>query len=382
VREWYSSQLAGLYKDGMSFWWNDEGETDYFTFHYWNVAQLKALRMTSDNGRFYSLNRAWSPGMARLGATVWTGDVVPTWEWLAKTPGMMLNWVIAGAPYVGCDIGGFTGETNAALLTRWVELGVFMPTMRVHSTLAAKPHWPWLWGDQAAAAIKLALELRYRLIPYHYSLAHALHRDNSQWIRPLVMDWPGDQGSWTVTKSWMDGQILVAPVTRQDSKTEIYIPPGLWYPLAASTMTRGDGRPITGGVHLDGNYASLNHIPAFVQAGAVIPLAPVVQTTADLPGGPLEVQVYAGASGSFVLVEDDGETTDYERGRFRGIRFEWNDELKELSWSMDGFILAPGSHAFREVFATVVDSNGVRHSDVYPLGVTGSIEMSDNQRWI
>mmetsp|Transcript_136081 Transcript_136081/g.339375 ORF Transcript_136081/g.339375 Transcript_136081/m.339375 type:complete len:769 (-) Transcript_136081:88-2394(-) len=375
VRNWYSKHLAHFVEDGVDFWWNDEGETDFFTFHFWNVAQIDALRSKSKKRRFYSLNRAWTPGMARLGATVWTGDINPTWEDLGATPGMMLNWVLAGAPYVACDIGGFTGDTNSALLTRWMQVGTFMPTMRVHSTFTAKPHWPWLWGKAAASAMRAALELRYRLVPYHYSLAHALFRQRKAWIRPLAMEFPDDVDSSHIATEWMDGDILVAPVMREDSRKQIYLPPGVWYPLAASDACRQAGRQsIQGPQHIDAE-AKFEELPAFVRAGTVLPLAPVVQSTEELPGGPLEVQIYAGADGYFDFVEDDGETTSYEAGHTRTIHFRWQDSARRLTWQLEGYVLAPTKHAFTHVKATVIDNSGDHQSETWPIGIVGSIDL-------
>jgi len=372
VRKWYSEQLAGLVEDGVSFWWNDEGETNYFTYHWWNVAELDALRSKDPNRRFYSLNRGWTPGMARMGAAAWTGDVDSTWEDLKSTPGMMLNWVLGGAPYVAADIGGFLGNTSSVHLTRWIQIGVFMPIMRVHSVIDAIPHFPWLWGDDAAAAIRKALELRYRLIPYHYSLAHAQYKTQNLWIRPLVMEFPDDPLVADITTQWMDGDILVAPIVEENNLRDIYLPQGQWYllaPDATATLLLGGGRRL-------GKDGSLDEMPAFVRPGTVLPLAPVVQHTDALPGGPLEVQVYAGKDGSFVLVEDDGETLGYTAGQTRNTHLKWDEASKTLSWTVDGAKHAAGKHAFTEVTLTVFDESGIyRSSNSKTLGSQGSIAM-------
>jgi len=385
--------LEPLVDDGVDFWVNDEGEADYFMFHWWNVAEALALPFTEGGQRFYSLNRAWTPGMARLGATVWTGEIDATWEDLMSTPGMMLNWVLAGAPYVACDIGGFKRDTTAELLTRWMQVGIFMPTMRVHSGLQAVPHWPWLWGDEASGAMRQALELRYRLIPYHYSLAHTMFTSLFLWMRPLVMEFPDDPVAADITTEWMDGAILVAPILHQHSRRQIYLPAGTWYPLGASKITRtpvscercrrtileapgrqGNALEIVHGPAHMGGEAAFDEVPAFVRAGTVLPLAPVVQHTGALPGGALEVQVYAGADGSFDLFEDDGETTKYQSGHLRITRFHWDDATGTLSWRLTGSVLAPGQIAFRELFVSLFDEAGaVRRSATEPLGMQGSI---------
>jgi len=367
VRKWYGERELSHLTAGVDFWWNDEGETDYYTYYWWNVAQLEALRRRSPSKRFYTLNRAFTPGMARLGATVWTGDINATWNHLSLTPGMMLNWGLGGAPYVGCDIGGFSGETEAALLTRWYQMGAFMPTMRVHSKLDATPHWPWLFGATYAATMRKALELRYALLPYHYSLAHKLFVEGVLWIQPLVMLFPNDTTAAEITSEWMDGEILVAPILRQDSQKQVYLPEGLWYDRGTFMVTRGPANIV--------GEAALDDVPTYVRPGTVIPLAPGVQYSDALPGGPLQVEVYAGTNGVFELIEDDGETTAYEEGNVRTTRLTWEDSSRTLSWVSQG--TSPGPHAFAEVFGVMFDSVAAREerSSVVPLGTAGVIRF-------
>lgn len=365
ARAWYSAQLLPLINAGVECWWNDEGEADYFTYHWWNVAESDALLRSNamdPRKRFFSMNRAFTPGLARLGAIAWTGDVEASWEDLRRTPGMMLNWGLAGAPYVGCDIGGFMGDSEPELLTRWMQVGIFLPIMRIHSSFRASPHWPWKFGEETAVAIKAALELRYRLIPYHYSLAHAIFARTALWMRPLAMDFPAevDATAAGLTTQWMDGRLLVAPVLWEDSHKQVYLPNGMWYEFNSS-------RTIEGPVHLGGR-ALLSEIPVFVPPGTLLPLAPVVQSTDALPGGLLEMQIYRGADGSFELVEDDGETVAYEVGRVRTTSFRWYDAAGTLSWRARGALVEPGGRAFTQLRVTVFDSEGQGHLRTQHLG--------------
>jgi len=350
VRHWYARQLLHLLNAGVHFWFNDEGETDFFTYHYWNVAQSEALRSSSETSkefkkRFFSLNRAFTPGLARLGATVWTGDLYPSWEDLQRSPGVMLNWALAGAPYVGCDIGGFAGDTEAGLLTRWMQAGAFMPLMMVHSWLRARPHWPWLFGDEASSAMRAALDLRYRLVPYHYSLAHQMFQKRKLWMRPLIMEFPEDSTAAALTTQWMDGAIMVAPVLRKDSRKQVYLPEGTWYAFNSS-------RTISGPIHLGGS-ATMDEIPAYVRPGTIVTMSPVMQSVDELPGGPLELHVYSGADGSFELVEDDGDTVAYESTRVRTTTFRWYDSAGTLSWRARGSTEDPGRTDFKELVVTI-----------------------------
>jgi len=297
-----------------------------------------------------------------------SGDINPTWDDLASTPSMVINWGLAGAPYVACDIGGFTGQTTAPLLTRWMQLGSFMPTMRVHSTKSATPHFPWLWGEPYASLMRAALELRYALLPMHYSLAHAMASPTAPalWMRPLAAAYPDDADAAAVATQWFDGPLLVAPVLTQDSQRSVYLPAGTWYHFNSTAIELG---PTT----LTGD-APLGEVPVFAPAGAVVPLAPAVQYSDALPGGALEVQVYGGADGRFALVEDDGETTAYATaaGATRTTTFTWKEAARTLSWSVDGE--ASSAQMFTQVRLTLLSDSGKRvESEAKALGSGGSI---------
>jgi len=328
VQSWYSQHQAPFLNNGVSFWWNDEGETSYFTFLWWCITQVQTLHEKDATKRYYSLNRNFAPGMARLGAAVWTGDSGPEWWVLAAQPGFMLNWALAGLPYVGSDIGGFTANTSPELLTRWYQLGVFMPVMRVHSTKDATPHWPWLFGEEASDAMKSALELRYRLIPYHYSWAHAMFLNRRLWMRPMVVAYPDDAEMAGMTNQWMDGELLVAPILSETSEKRVHLPSGSWFPLEGGT-------PLVGPTLVRG-AARLDEIPVFAPAGSIIVLAPLVQYTDALPGGPLEVRIFRGKDATFELFEDDGESLAYLSGGLRSTVFRWSESRSELSWTAQG----------------------------------------------
>lgn len=296
--------------------------------------------------------------MARLGATTWTGDINPSWDDLKATPGMVLNWGLGGAPYVGCDIGGFTGQSEPQLLTRWMQLGTFMPLMRVHSTKSATPHFPWLWGEPYASIMRVALELRYQMLPYHYSLAHRMHKTGMLWMRPMVAEFPGDDTAAPLTSQWMDGDLLVAPVLAQDNTQNTYLPQGTWYQFNSSQTVSG---PTT-----INSTAQLDEVPVYARAGTV------VQFSNALPGGPLQVQVYAGADGQFVLVEDDGNSTAYQTGAVHTTTLTWDDAKRCLSWEATGQAVPNG---FEEIYVSLFDAKGAAQSKVKTIGQSGSIQM-------
>ena len=328
-REWYVQQSANLLQDGVAGWWNDEGEATYTTYFYWMSAEREALNRYRPNERLWTLNRAFSPGDQRLGAAVWTGDIVSSWEVLAGTPANLLNWSLAGMPYETCDIGGFFGSPSPELMCRWLAAGVFFPIMRTHSEVHYQPHLPWLYGDDALAAIRKLIALRYRLIPYYYSLAHETFATGLPLMRPLVMEFPNDSKVADLSDEWLMGDsLLAAPVLQPGGKRSVYLPTGDWYVFGTNQVVRG-GCTIR-------VAAGLDEIPVYVRAGSILPLGPVVQNTSELAGKPLELQVYPGKDTTFTLVEDDGVNEDYLKGKTRRTTFRWDDAKKRLSWKQGG----------------------------------------------
>jgi alpha-glucosidase len=372
VDSWYGKQEMQYLQDGVEFLWNDEGETTWYTYHWWNYAETLTLKAFKPNKRFFTINRAFTPGMQRMGATTWTGDVAPSWDDLSTTPGVMLNWGLAGNPIVTCDTGGFSGETNALLLARWYQLSVFMPVMRVHSVINTVPHFPFLWGDEAGTSMRKSLELRYRMIPTHYSFSHEMYRTGIPSMRTLLMEYPQDTAVAELTSEWLLGDsILVAPVMSPDNTTKLYLPAGIWYDF---NLTQPDNRH-QGPTTITLSSISLNHIPIYVKEGGVVALAPLVQYTDALPGnGELELQIYAGADGQFKLVEDDGETIAYmsstNQAAVRTTAFTWDDANRKLSWSVAGTY---SDRIYTSVVAKLFTLGAVSEHPPARIGQTGAI---------
>ena len=188
ARYWWWSHHVPLVQAGVDGWWNDEAEQSFDEFFLMSQTQWEGWRAMSPK-RSWSLNRAFAPGIQRFGAATWTGDINSDWETLANQPGTLLNWSLAGMPYVGQDIGGFQSTPSPELYARWMEEGVFVPVMRAHGTFDS-PRWPWAFGDDVLAATKKAIELRYRLIPYFYTFAAQTASTGVPLMRPLVLEFP------------------------------------------------------------------------------------------------------------------------------------------------------------------------------------------------
>ena len=226
-------------------------------------------------------------------------------------------------PYVSNDTGGFQGTPTPELYTRWIEEAVFIPIMRAHGTHNS-PRWPWAFGDDGLAAMTKAIDLRYRLIPYLYTLAEVTYRSGLPPMRPLFLEFPHDQSTWSMNDEWMLGdRVLAAPVLLKGGERKVYLPAGDWFDGNTS-------KAVHGAQTLDLTPVPLDVIPFYVRAGTILPLGPVLQSTAE-PEDPLEVRVYPGGNATFSLYEDDGDTYGYETGKFAHIPMQWDDRQRILT---------------------------------------------------
>jgi alpha-glucosidase len=361
VRHWYAQQMEPLLKAGIAGWWDDEGEGTFTNYIYWNQAEREAAAAVRPGERFWSLNRAFAPGLDRLGAAAWTGDIASTWAALAATPASLLNWSLAGMPYGACDIGGFKGQDSAELLVRWMQAGVFFPVMRAHSTFSVAPRFPWLYGPEAEGAIRGALDLRYRLFPYLYALAHECARTGLPPMRPMTMEFPRDRRLRDRTDEWMLGaSLLAAPILAPGGERQVVLPRGRWLRFDTAEAEEG-GRTVP-------VKAALDEIPLYVRAGTLLPLSPITQTTQALPGGPLELQVYPGGDAEAEIVEDDGATMAYADGNLRRTAFHWDESIRRLTWRQSGPYA--GADIYRSLRIKVFGAGAPAEAEV-PLGPEG-----------
>lgn len=352
AKQWYANRNQHYVDEGMSFWWNDEGEVYYFQYHDWNIAEQMEFNKADPDKRFFSLNRVYTPGLQRLGAAVWTGDIPVSWEALQQQPGYMHNYNLAGNVYTACDTGGFASgaNTSSELLARWYWSSAFFTLMRVHSScttnghdcytddgsLPTKPHFPFLYGKAAGDAMRQALELRYKMIPMFYSLGHEAYATGAPITRPLMMEFGHDQKAVNIEDQWLVGNgLMTAPVLSEGGKRSVYFPQLAkgehWFEMGSSKRLKGNQKKKF--------TVPLDETLVFCRSGTLVPLGPVVQHTGELPGprAILEMQVYPGRDGSFTLVEDDGESRGYEKGHgVRSTLFKWNDQTGTLSWTVQG----------------------------------------------
>jgi alpha-D-xyloside xylohydrolase len=357
ARDVYWEDLAGkLFSQGWDAFWLDSAEPEEYWPH-WGDAILRDKQLaigsgarytnifplmhtngiqehwkaTTDQKRVFLLTRSAFVGQQRVGATVWSGDVYSTYWGLSHQVAAGLNFALSGYPYWTTDIGGYwqpqdrppNDHEYQELYTRWFEFGVFCPIFRTHGHRAHNELWTY---DKVEPILLNYDKLRYRLMPYIYSLAWRVTDLDYTIQRPLVMDWRTDPKTWNIGDQFMFGPaVLVSPVLKQDATHRtVYLPESpLWYDFWTGASTKG-GREVEA-------EASLDRIPLFVRAGSIVPLGPEIEYADQKPAGPIELRIFRGANGKFDLYEDEGDTYNYEKGAHALIPLRWSETDKTLT---------------------------------------------------
>ena len=286
-------------------------------------------RATTDKQRVFILTRSAFLGQQRNGAVSWSGDIAPTFDSLRRQIPAGLNYSMSGLPYWTTDIGGFLGGDPSdpayqEIYVRWFEYGTFCPIFRTHGARPANELWSY--GPRAQQILTSYDNLRYRLLPYIYSIAWKVSSEGYTPMRALVMDFRTDRKALDIADEFMYGPaLLVSPVTQAGATSRsVYLPAGsIWYDFWTGTRAQG-GQYITA-------QAPLETMPLYVRAGSIIPMGPELQYANEKPADPIELRIYPGADGQFTLYEDDGETYDYEKGAHATIAFTWTDSTNTLS---------------------------------------------------
>ena len=304
--------------DAVQHDWEGDGRTHVGGGH--NVYGMQMARATRDgvtqarpDRRPFVLTRAAYAGAHRYTAS-WTGDNAATWDHLRLSISMVLNSGLSGMPITGPDIGGFAGEPDAELFVRWMQLGSMLPYFRVHTMTGTAPQEPWSYGKRAEAIVRRALERRYRLLPYLYSVVGQCAQDGQPIVRPLFMADQTDDHLRTIDDAFMVGDaLLVAPVLEPGATSrEVYLPRGVWYEFDTGKLIDG-ARTVT-------VPAPLQRMPLYARAGKVLPLWPVQQYVGEQAITELTLRVFAG-SAETTLYEDAGEGLAYEQGEYRWSYF-------------------------------------------------------------
>lgn len=377
ARKYYWDLMNGaLFKIGVDAWWLDttepetEGlETNLLVTHgvalgngarYANEFPLltttgvyEGQRAASEQKRVFILSRSGYAGVQRNAVALWSGDVDPNWETFRRQIPAGLNLSVSGIPYWTTDIGGFVSANPddsryRELYIRWFQFGAFCPVFRAHGTRTTNQNEIWSYGPDAQKILTAYDQLRYRLMPYIYSVAWQVTNQGYTFMRPLVMDFPSDTRAQNIGDQFLFGpSILVNPVTEPGATSRhLYLPGALWYDFWTGATTQGQ-RTID-------SPANLERLPLYVRAGSIVPLGPDLQYATEKPADPIELRVYRGADGQFTLYEDENDGYNYEKGAHVTIPIAWDDTSQTLTIG-DRTGTFPGmleSRKFQIVFVT------------------------------
>jgi alpha-D-xyloside xylohydrolase len=293
-------------------------------------AVYNGQRGASDKKRVFILSRSAFAGAQRNAVTAWSGDINSDFFSFRRQIPAGLNMALSGIPYWTTDIGGFvfgnpTDPAFRELFIRWFQFGTFNPILRVHGTRHPDENELWSYGPDAQKILVNFDRLRYRLLPYIYSLAWKTTSEGYTPMRPLVMDFRTDVRAANIGDQFMYGPaFLVNPVTEPEANARsVYLPQAKWYSF-------WDGTSLEGGRAIDAP-APIDRLPLYVRAGSILPMGPEMEWSTEKPEDPIELRVYRGADGDFTLYEDENDTYDYEKGVYSTIPLHWDDAKQTLT---------------------------------------------------
>ena len=382
--------LFSKYKYGIDAWWMDASEpnvrdctpmwyrkalsgptalgttTEYFNAY--SIVNADAIyngqRSVQPNQRVFLLTRSGFAGEQRYSTATWSGDIGTRWEDMRAQMTAGLNYSMSGLPFWGMDQGGFCVENRymqaqgiydktgvetedlkewRELQTRWSQFGTFIPLFRVHGQWPLREIWN-IAPEQHPCYQSFVYydKLRYRLMPYLYSMAGWVHLKDYTMMRGLIMDFNGDKQVEDIKDQWMFGPALMAcPVAQYKARNRsVYFPKQSgWYDLYTGEKIidaedTSHLSPLTS--HLSNRRlvvdAPYERIPVYVREGSIIPYGPEIQYCDEKPAELINLYVYAGSNGQFQLYEDEGVNYNYEKGKYATIDITYDDATKTLSF--------------------------------------------------
>jgi alpha-D-xyloside xylohydrolase len=354
-----------IYNKGIDAWWMDASEPDILSnvdpekrklqmtptalgsaAEYLNAYPLQnakgiyeGQRSTDPNKRVFLLTRSGYAGSQRYAAAIWSGDIGSTWDDMKNQIAAGINFSMSGVPYWTMDIGGFVvpekfEKPNAEnleewreLMTRWSQFGAFVPLFRVHGQYPFREIFNTAPEDHSAYKSFLYYDqLRYRLMPYIYSLAGASYHDNYTIMRGLAMDFAKDTAVLNIGDQYMFGSsLLINPVYNYKQRNrDLYLPKCAgWYDLYSGKFYTAAKK-----INADAPYEKM---PVYVKAGSIIPFGTELQYTSEKPADIITLNIYTGADASFNLYEDEGTNYNYEKGAFSIIPIKYNEATKTIT---------------------------------------------------
>jgi len=341
-------------------------------------------RSVNNDNRVFILTRSGFAGIQRYGAVTWSGDIGTCWEDMKAQIPAGINFAMSGLPYWTMDIGGFCVQKkfeNAKegsedleewreLNTRWFQFGTFAPIFRAHGQYPYREIFNVAPENHLAYQSQLYYnKLRYRLMPYIYSLAGLTWLDDYTMMRGLAMDFESDKNVYNIGDQFMFGpSLMVCPVYEYKARNKnVYLPESNgWYNAYS-------GEFLNGGQSISAN-APFERMPLFVKAGSILTFGPEIEYTSQKPADPITIVVYTGADASFKLYEDEGVNYNYEKGKYSVIPISWNEQEKQLiigkiEGGFDGML---NNRTFRVIFASKDNKVSIDNQNIKFQNITYS----------
>ena len=386
AKKWFWNIYKKFTEMGIAGWWGDLGEPEVHPSdlihavgtadqvhniygHDWARMIYEGFRKDFPGQRPFILMRAGYSGSQRFGLIPWSGDVNRSWGGLQAQPEIILQMGMQGIGYMHSDLGGFAGGDvfDPELYIRWLQYGTFQPVFRPHAQEHIPPE-PVFHDEKTRALAKKAIELRYRLLPYNYTLAFENHTYGMPFSRPLLFEEPEKSQLFTYSNAFLWGKdLLIAPVLKKGlKKQEIYFPKtGNWFDFYS-------GAKYNGGISAPVKLTS-DHIPVFVRGGAFIPMIAVVQSTDNYKTDYFQIHYYYDADtpkSRGYLYNDDGKTPEpVKKGLYEFISFWASNSSNVIT-----------IHLQQETGSRVIPQS--KNIDLVIHGISAPLSVSEkNHKW-
>ena len=362
---WQQAKDSLIAPQGWDAWWVDQCEPDNGAlldarrqadfalgkgidyFNTYSLMHSEGLytnwRADIPNKRAFFLIRQAFAGLQRNAATLWSSDISCTWRAYKSQVPQGINACASGIPFWTSDIGGYhfhwqapdwSTPSNRELFTRWFQFGTFSPIFRIHGK-GERALFSDNWDAKTKAILLNYDNLRYRLLPYNYSLAWKVTSEGYTIMRSLAFDFRNDANVNAIPDQYMFGSaFLVNPVTEQMNSPEQNASAGktrkVYLPASAKWYDFWTGKLLVGGQTIDAP-SPIETIPLYVKAGSIVPMGPYLQYATEKAADPIEIRIYAGADAGFVIYEDENDTYNYEKGKYSTIALNWNEAEKTFT---------------------------------------------------
>ncbi|KAM9983928.1 hypothetical protein ACTFIY_000650 [Dictyostelium cf. discoideum] len=328
----FNGPEVSMHKDAKHYGGFEHRDVHNLYGYYYHMASADGLvqRNPDQNDRPFVLSRAFYAGSQRVGA-IWTGDNSAQWSHLEISNPMLLSMNLAGITFSGADVGGFFGNPDAELLTRWYQAGAFQPFFRGHAHLDSRRREPWLFGEPHTSIIREAIVKRYSYLPLWYTTFYQNTLNGAPVMRPLWVQYPKEANLFDVDDQYLIGDsLLVKPVTQQSCKTMKVLLPGqsvneIWYDVDTEKSINA------GVIEID---TPLEKIPVYQRGGSIISKKERVRrSTYQMRDDPYTIRIALDSSKSAQgqLYIDDEHSFDYKKGKFLYRQFTFKDNVLSFS---------------------------------------------------